>query len=165
MSGNLGAHRPPVARSTGTTHRWVAVASIAVAVPALAGAIGLATGSLDMGETITERFPGHSAVLAGAALFTLVATPFAALAVLAWRGSRWTPSATVAVGLVLVAWIAVQLLFIRTLSFFQPAYAVIGLSFVWVGCRMDRHGRGTCGPGLRDHRPCPLARRRRTINP
>ena len=55
----------------------------------------------------------------------------------------------------LVAWIVVQLLVIRTLSFFHPTYLAIGLSFVWVGRRMERRERsGTSGPRSRDHRPC-----------
>ena len=65
-----------------------------------------------------------------------------------------TPRATMAAGLLLVAWIVVQLLVIRTLSFFHPAYLAIGLSFAWVGRRMERRERqgpadpdpGTIGP-------------------
>jgi hypothetical protein len=49
-------------------------------------------------------------------------------------------SADVTAGLLLVTWIVVQLLIIRTLSFFHPTYLAIGLAFVWVGRRMERLG-------------------------
>ena len=116
--------------------RWRS--SAAVAVPAVGGAVSLASGTIDMGETITERFPWQSVELAGLALFVCVAVPFAALAVLTSARSPRTPRATTAVGLLLVTWIIVQLLVIRTLSFFHPLYVAIGLSFVWVGRRMER---------------------------
>jgi hypothetical protein len=48
---------------------------------------------------------------------------------------RWL---AVAAGLLLVAWIVVQLLIIRTLSLFHPAYLAIGLAFAWAGRRLER---------------------------
>ena len=78
--------------------RGMAVAAAAVALPAVGGAVSLANGTIDMGEAIIDRFPWESVELAGVALFACVAVPFAALAVLAWRGSPRTPQATVAAG-------------------------------------------------------------------
>jgi hypothetical protein len=121
-------------------HRWLAVAAAAVAIPAIGGAVSLATGTMDLGETVVDRLPWQSTALAGLALFGWVAVPFAILTVLAWRGSSWTPRAAVAAGLLLVTWIVVQLLIIRTLSFFHPTYFAIGLAFVWAGRRMERQG-------------------------
>lgn len=36
-------------------------------------------------------------------------------------------------GVVLVGWIAVQLAFLRELSFFHPTYVVIGAVLIWMG--------------------------------
>lgn len=138
----LTVEAPPGARRTGPArHRWLAVAAASVALPAIGGAVSLANGTIDMGEAIVERFPWQSVELAGLALFACVALPLGALAVLAWRGSPRAPQATVAAGLLLVTWIVLQVLVIRTLSFFHPTYLVVGLSFVWVGRRIGRRER------------------------
>jgi hypothetical protein len=138
MSADLHRDSALPARSTAPTHRWLAVAAGAVAVPAAGGAVSLADGTIDMGEAIVDRFPWQSVELAGFALLTWVAVPFGALAVLAWRGSTRAPRVAMAAGLLLVAWIAVQVLIIRTLSFFHPTYLAIGLSFACVGRHLER---------------------------
>ena len=126
--------------TVGHRHRWLAVAAAAVALPAVGGAVSLANGTIDMGEAIVDRFPWQSVELAGLALFACVAVPFAALAVLAWRGSHG-PAGHRGRRAAAGAWIVVQLLVIRTLSFFHPTYLAIGLSFAWVGRRMERRER------------------------
>jgi hypothetical protein len=112
----------------------VVVASLNV-VAALGGAWGLASGSLSIGARLEDRLPFGSPVLGGVALFLAVAVPNAVLAVLAWRGDRRTGTVAVAVGLVLIAWIAVELAFLRELSFFHPLYLGVGLLLVWLGRR------------------------------
>jgi len=47
-------------------------------------------------------------------------------------------AATVLVGVLLIVWIAVQLAFLQSLSFFQPLYAAIGVAFVVAGRRLGR---------------------------
>ena len=131
----------PVRSTRPSPHRWLAVAAGAVAIPAVGGAVSLANGTIDMGETIVDRFPWQSVELAGLALFTCVAVPFCTLAVLAWRGSPLTGRSALVAGLLLVAWIAVQMVLIRTLSWFHPTYLAVGLWFAWVGGRMERGGR------------------------
>ena len=144
-------------------HRGMAVAAAAVALPAVGGAVSLANGTIDMGEAIMDRFPWQSVQLAGVALFACVAVPFTALAVLAWRGSPRTPQATVAAGHLLVAWIVVQVLVIRTLSYFHPTYLAIGLSFVWAGRRMERRSRDQRTPDLGTIDPAVIPRESRRI--
>jgi len=132
---------------TTVRHRGLAVAAACVALPAVGGAVSLANGTIDPGTAIVDRFPWQSVELAGLALFAWVAVPFSALAVLAWRGSPRTPQATVAAGLLLVAWIVVQLAIIRTLSFFHPTYLLIGLAFIGAGRRLQpTTDRGPAGP-------------------
>jgi hypothetical protein len=105
------------------------------ALAALGGAWGLVSGVLGIGDRLEARLPFDSPALGGLALFVAVALPNAVLAVLAWRGDRRTGAVAVAVGLVLVAWIVVELAFLRELSFFHPLYLGIGLLMVWLGRR------------------------------
>jgi hypothetical protein len=78
-----------------------------------------------------------------------VALPMTAAAVLTWRGSRLAPEATGAAGLVLVLWLAVQLAVVRTYSFLQSAYLVVGVLVVVLAWAAGR-GRTTSEdpPGL-----------------
>jgi hypothetical protein len=126
---------------------WLALAAGLVAVSALGGAIAFLAGWLDMGDTLTQRLPLESPVLAGTALGVWVAAPFALLAVAAWTGSPATDRLAMAAGSLLVAWLVVQLAFIRTLSFFHPLYGAIGAAFVWVGWRAARRRRDHRQPG------------------
>jgi hypothetical protein len=105
------------------------------AAAAWGGAIALLAGWTDFGDRLDQRLPFESPVLAGLALAVIVAVPLSGLAALAWRGDPRTGRAAMWTGVVLVAWIAVQLAFLRAFSLFQPAYVVIGGLFVGVGRR------------------------------
>jgi hypothetical protein len=107
-------------------------------VAALGGAWGLASGSLDLGPTVTGRLPWGSSTGAGIALGVLVALPNAALAAVAWRRGRHTGLLGIAVGTALVAWILVELAFIRELSLFHPLYVAVGAAMVLAGLRVVR---------------------------
>ena len=89
-----------------------------------------------------DRLPFQSPVLGGVALAVLVALPLSALAGLAWVGDPRTADAATAVGVVLIGWIVVQLLFLRELSFFHPLYVAVGAGLaVWgrrIGPSPDR---------------------------
>lgn len=74
-------------------------------------------------------------MFAGLALAVIVAIPLSGLAALAWRGDPRTGRAAMGTGAVLVAWIVVQVAFLRAFSVFQPAYVVIGALFVIAGRR------------------------------
>lgn len=109
---------------------WLAGFAAFNAVAAWAGAIGLVTGGTDFGESINDRLPFDSLVLAGLALGVIVATPLTALAWSAWSRGPKTDDIALVVGLTLIAWIVVQVAVIRAFSVFQPAYLAIGAYFV-----------------------------------
>ena len=128
---------PRVGASQGGRHLDLAVLGALNALAATGGAWGLASGGLSLGG-FESRLPWDSTLLGGLALFVVVAVPNAVLAVLAWRGDRRTGPVAVATGLVLVAWILVELAFLRELSFFHPLYVAVGLVMVWLGRRASR---------------------------
>jgi hypothetical protein len=111
------------------------------AVAALAGAVGLVTGWLSL-EDLTERLPFGSAVLGGLALASLVAVPQGIVALLALRRSPAAAGASVLVGAGLVAWIMIEVAFLRVVAALQVIYVVIGLAQVTVGFGLGRHDPG-----------------------
>jgi hypothetical protein len=128
------------------------------ALNAIAGGVGFIGGGIDMGPGITGRFPWQSPVVAGLALVTAVGVPMAVVAVLALRRDRrWSPAAVTA-GAVLIGWIALQLLIIRTFSWMQPASVAAGLVVLVCG-RLARdapdvpvhRGPSPASPGQRRH--------------
>lgn len=136
------ASRPyPAGRRGGPRHRGIAVAAVLMAVAALAGAVGLTGGSIDLGEPITRRLPLHSPVLGGTALLLIVALPMTAAAVAAWRGVTRAPEIVTTAGLALLGWIAVEVAFIRTFSWLQPVCAGYGALLAAAGWWLARPGR------------------------
>jgi hypothetical protein len=133
-------------RSGTSTRRAIAVIAGLNAVAAAAGGVSLALGVLSLGTEITARLPWASPVLGGVALLLWVAVPNAVLSVLAVRGSATTAPASVVVGTLLVAWILVQLAFIRELSFFHPLYVGVGGLLIWLGVRLAASHDGASGP-------------------
>jgi hypothetical protein len=119
----------------------LAAFAAANALVALAGAVGLVGGGLDFGAEIDGRLPFESLVLAGCALAAIVGVPSLVLALAAWRGDPRTAACAVATGVALIGWIAVQVAFIRSFSWFQPTYVVIGAGLVVAG-RRTAHGAG-----------------------
>jgi hypothetical protein len=79
-----------------------------------------------MGETVTDRIPFHSTLFGGLALALFVALPMTVAACLAATGAPRTAEATMPAGALLVGWIVVQVLIIRTFSWLQPAMALTG---------------------------------------
>ena len=108
-----------------------------VAVSAWGGVFGLATGVLDMGHELNHRLPFHSPVFGALGLATFVGFPATALARLAARGNPRIGATAVFAGAVLIGWIAVELAFIRQLSWLQPVYVIVGATFVVIGRRVD----------------------------
>lgn len=107
-------------------------------VTAAFGAIGLSTGWLSLGATVTDRLPWNSTLVAGIALGMVVALPNAALAVAALRRSALCGPLSMLAGVLVVGWIVVEVAFIREFSFFQPLYAAVGIAQVWMGARIAR---------------------------
>lgn len=124
---------PRVARTSPKARRGVAVVALANSVAALAGAVGLATGTLSLDGDLDERLPFASPVFGGVALAVIVAVPFAVVAAMAWHGDERGDLAAAGAGVLLVGWIVVQLAFLRSPSFFHVLYVAVGGLFVWLG--------------------------------
>jgi len=106
-----------------------------VAISAYGGAFGLVTGTLALGHELDQRLPFHSPVLGGVALALVVGLPATVLALLVRRRDARADRAAVLAGALLLAWILVELAFIREFSFLQPVYGAVGLAFVAIGRR------------------------------
>jgi dienelactone hydrolase len=109
---------------------WLAGFAAFNAFAAWAGAVGLITGGTDFGESINDRLPFDSLVLAGLALVAIVGVPLTALAWSAWKGGSRTCDLALVAGLALIVWIIGQVAVIRAFSLFQPVYLAVGTSFV-----------------------------------
>ena len=105
------------------------------AVSAIAGAVGLMSGSIDLGPTINARLPFESPAFGGAALAGVVALPMAAGMALSWRGAQRTDGMAAGAGLMLMGWIVVELAVIRSFSWLHPSYFLIGGAIATAGFR------------------------------
>jgi hypothetical protein len=117
------------------------IAAFSSAAVAFGGAIGLATGGVDFGDTINHRLPFDSRSLAGVALAAVVGVPFTLLGALAARDTPRTDLAAIVTGATLVGWIIVQVAVIRSFSVLQPVCVVVGAAFVWAGVAASRRRR------------------------
>jgi len=72
-----------------------------VAIWALAGAIGLMTGVIELGSTIEDRLPFDSPVFAGVALGLVIGLPTASTAVLTARADSRAPGIAVTSGAIM----------------------------------------------------------------
>ena len=124
-------------------HRLLSASEALVAVSAWGGAVGLATGKLDLGPSVTGRLPGGSPVVSGLALATVVGVPMTIAAVQEWRSALRADVTSMAAGSLLVGWIGVEMTVIRSFSWLQPAYAVAGAGIAAAGwhARSTRSGR------------------------
>jgi hypothetical protein len=114
-----------------------------VATAALAGAVGLVTGSLGLGETVTARLPFASRRVAGAALAAVVGAPMARATVDAWRGTDQADATAVVAGTLLMGWIVVEVGVIRTVSWLQPLCFAAGACIAVAGWNGRAHeGQG-----------------------
>ena len=132
--------REPVRPRTATrpSPRDLAVVCGLMSVAALAGVIGLAGGGIDFGPEVTSRIPAASPVLGAVALGLVVALPMGAAAVAGWRRSPWSADLAILAGAALIGWIAVEIAFIRTFSWLQPACAVYGAVVLVLGLLLRR---------------------------
>jgi membrane associated rhomboid family serine protease len=120
------------------SRRDVSVVCGLMCVAATAGVVGLARGSIDFGPEITARLPAASPVLGAVALGVVVALPMGAAAVAGWRRSPRTADLAILAGTALVGWIAVEVAFIRSFSWLQPACAVYGGVVLALGLLLRR---------------------------
>jgi hypothetical protein len=115
-----------------------AVVTGAIALSGYAGVVGLLGGGLSFGDTINARLPFGSLFLAGLALLAIVAVPMTVASVAAGRGLRHGPDIVFGAGILLVAWIAVELAFIKAYSWFHPTYLVAAIVVLGLGWLMNR---------------------------
>lgn len=133
--------RPPAVSVRPTARRpWLAGFAALNALAAWGGAIALVFGGVDFGERTNARLPFDSLVLAGLALAAIVAVPLTVLARSAWVGSDRADDLALIAGSMLIGWIVVQVLVLRTFSLFQPAYLGVGVVLVAASHRV-RLGR------------------------
>jgi hypothetical protein len=128
----------PRPNDSGSARRGLAAGAGLVACSAWFGAAGLAFGFLRLPDRLVRRLPFGSTVVSGLALALVVAVPYSALAIAAWRGDRRTTLASFACGLVMIGWIAVEVLVVREFSFLQPLMGGVGIAFGLVGRRGRR---------------------------
>jgi hypothetical protein len=119
--------------------RAVVALEVLLAVSAVAGSVGLATGSLSMGET-ERQLPFHSPVLGGIALAAIVAVPAIVAAVAALRRRPWARSAHLVTGILLMAWIVLETAVIGLSSPLQPIMFAWGAAIIGLG-GLPRHAR------------------------
>lgn len=115
-----------------------AVVTGVIALSGYAGVVGLMGGGISFGDIINARLPFGSLVLAGAALLAIVAVPMTVAAVAAGRDTRHSADIVFGAGLLLVAWIAVELAFIKAYSWFHPTYLVAAIVVLGLGWLMNR---------------------------
>ena len=115
-----------------------AVTTGIIAFSAYAGVVGLVGGGISFGDTIDARLPFGSLVLAGAGLLVIVALPMTAAAIAAARDTPRSADIVFGAGLLLVAWIAVELAFIKAYSWFHPTYLVAAIVVLGLGWLMNR---------------------------
>jgi len=114
---------------------WLATLTGLVAISAYGGAVALAAGRSDLGPDITDRLPWGSDLFAGLALLVVVAIPMTVAAHHAVTGHPHTSRAAAVAGLLLIGWIAVEILMIRAVSWLQPTLVIGGLVTVWAARR------------------------------
>ena len=114
-----------------------AVTTAVIALSGYAGVVGLMGGGISFGDTINARLPFGSLALAGAALLVIVAVPMTVAAIAAGRDTRHSADIVFGAGLVLVAWIAVELAYIKVYSWFHPTYLVAAIVVLGLGWLMN----------------------------
>jgi hypothetical protein len=145
--GVTTAARPPVVARRGW-HPW-ALAGLEglTGAAAVYGGIGLIRDGFGMPDGWLAGTPLTGWVLPGVALLIGVAVPQLAAAALIVAGARPGLAAGFLAGLLLVAWIAVQLLILRRYFFLQPAIAGIGAAEVLLAWRWRRRTGDAAGSG------------------
>jgi hypothetical protein len=139
--GVTAAPRLPVAARRGW-HPWTLAALDALTgAAAVYGGAELIRDGFGMPDGWLAGTPLTGWVLPGVALLIGVAVPQFAAAVLIAAGVRPGLAAGYLAGLLLIAWIAVELLILRRYFFLQPVIAGLGAAEVLLAWRWQRSGR------------------------
>jgi hypothetical protein len=141
VPGATAAPGPPAAARHGW-HPW-ALAALDVLTGAVAvyGGAGLIRDGFGMPDGWLAGTPLTGWVLPGVALLLGVAVPQFAAAALIGSGARPALAAGYLAGLLLIAWIAVELLILRRYFFLQPVIAGLGAAEVLLAWRWQRAAR------------------------
>ncbi|GAA2092885.1 hypothetical protein GCM10009841_02050 [Microlunatus panaciterrae] len=143
--------------------RTNAVVAALMAIGGFAGAVGLIGGGIDFGplqETIMDRVPLGSPVLAGLALTVAVGLPMTAAALTSWAGYRFADQVMMLAGTALVGWIAIEIMIVRVYSWMQPAcvgYGLLVMLLGWLSYRRAHQSSGIIGAGPRVDRTHPVS--------
>lgn len=121
----------------GRTQSLLAAGTGLLAVFGYAGALGLLTGAIDLGDEVTARLPFHSTVLAGLAEAVIVAVPMTAVTSLALKADVRTGRTATVAGILLLVWVALGALVVRDYSWLQAFLAAAGLAVLLVGLTVD----------------------------
>lgn len=97
-----------------------------IGASAVYGGIGLAVNGLGMPDEWLERTPFGSWVVPGLALLAVVALPQLVALALEWRRHPLAPRVSLVAGVVLMGWIAAQILVLRRYFFLQPLLFALG---------------------------------------
>jgi hypothetical protein len=127
--------------TTRPSPRQISVVCGLMCAAAVGGVVGLAGGGIDFGPEITARIPAASPVLGAVALGVAVTLPMGAAAVAGWRRSPRTADLAILAGAALIGWIVVEIAFIRSFSWLQPACALYGAAVLGLGLRLRRSER------------------------
>ena len=116
----------------------VATLAGVTATLAFAGAAGLMTGVLDPGDIVTDRIPFGSAVFGGLALALIVGIPMALTTRLAVARDPPATATAIGAGLLLIAWIVVEISIIKEFSWLQPTFLATGIVLAAFGLARHR---------------------------
>ena len=97
------------------------------------GGGGVGDGVPDFPGRLARQLPFGSTVVTGIALAAVIAIPYGAPAVLAWREDRRTNLMSFGHGLAMITWIKGERLVVREIGFLPPLLAAVGTTFVFVG--------------------------------
>jgi hypothetical protein len=118
----------------------LAASEAVIALGAIGGSVALIGGAASLGSTINARLPFKSPVLAGIALFFVVAIPMTAAAISSFRGAASQNRLAMYAGAILMGWIVIELAFIRSFSWLQPAFFLAGAAVSIAGYRRRQYG-------------------------
>jgi hypothetical protein len=141
VPGVTAAPRPPAAGRQGWLPWTLAGLDGLTGAAAVYGAAGLIRDGFGMPDSWLAGTPLTGWVLPGIALLLGVAVPQLAAAALIGSGERRGLAAGYLAGLLLVAWIAVELLILRRYFFLQPVIAGIGVAEILLAWRWQRADR------------------------
>jgi|NGEPerStandDraft_6_1074524.scaffolds.fasta_scaffold11137_3 hypothetical protein len=133
QTGHRAARHAP--RSDTSERPWLAGGEALVALSAFAGAVGLATGALDLGASLNTRLPFDRPVVGGVALAAVVGAPMSCAVIDAWQGNGRADAMAFSAGTLLVVWIGVEVVVIRSFSWLQPAFLGAGVAIATAGYR------------------------------